>query len=105
MRERHYAVARKLKHAVTLDIPVIDMRVFGSCARGDESEDSDIDIFIEIEDLTKQAKEKIRELSWRIGLENSAVISALIFSRDEMENSPLRSSSIVRNIMLEGIPV
>jgi hypothetical protein len=38
-------------------------------------------------------------------LKNTAVISTLIFSRDEIENSPLRASSIVENIMREGIEV
>jgi predicted nucleotidyltransferase len=105
MRERYYAIARELKHKLSEAIPVIDMRIFGSCARGDEAEDSDIDIFIEVEFLPKQTKDKIREISWLVGLENTAVISPLIFSRNELENTPLRSSPIVQNIMREGIAV
>jgi uncharacterized protein len=81
------------------------MRVFGSCARDEDTPDSDIDIFIEVEHLTQQVKEKIREISWSLGLENTAVISTLIYSRNELENSPLRSSPIVENILREGIKV
>jgi predicted nucleotidyltransferase len=105
MKKRYYAIARELKLKLAKTIPLIDMRVFGSCARGDEVEDSDIDIFIEVENLTEQVKAKIREISWLVGLEKTAVISTLIFSRDELEHSPLRSSPVVENIMHEGIKI
>ena len=44
-------------------------------------------------------------VSWQIGLDTETVISPLIFSRDEIENSPFRLSSIVQNILREGIAI
>ena len=48
-------------------------------------------------------KEQLQEIVWEVGFENYLVISSLIFTRDEIENSPLRSSPIVRAIAEEGI--
>jgi len=105
MKDRYYKIAQELKHKLSEDLSVVDMRIFGSCARGEDCYDSDIDVFIEVEQLTDQIKAKIREISWKIGLENEAVITSLIFSRNELEQSPMRSSPIVENIMREGISI
>lgn len=105
MKERYVDIAQKMKAALVKDIPIISVRVFGSCARDEEEFDSDIDVFIEVETLSQQAKKRIRDITWQIGLDTETVISPLIFSRDEIENSPLRSSSIVQNIMREGIAI
>ena len=65
-------------------------------------EDSDMDVFIEVENLDKDLKERVQDAAWEVGFENFMVISPLIFTRDELENSPLRSSPIVRVIKEEG---
>ena len=97
------SIARELKTRLMPAVDILDFRMFGSCARGQYGEDSDIDVYIEIEQLTRKAKQTIRDISWTVGLEREAVISPLIFSRDEIENSPLRESPIVENILREGI--
>jgi len=98
-------IAREFKKRLGNQMPLIDMRLFGSCARGDNSRYSDLDIFVEIETLTRQAKAKIREIAWQLGLDSEVVISPLIFSRFELEETALRSSPIVKAIKLEGVRI
>jgi uncharacterized protein len=105
MKKEIFATVHELKRLLASAVPLVDVRVFGSYARGEEESDSDLDVFIEIETLSRQSKKIIRELSWRIGLEHGMVISPLIFGRYEIERSPLRSSPIIENIMREGISV
>ena len=64
-----------------------------------------MDIFVEVEDLNKSLKERIMDIAWEVGFENFMVIAPLIFTRYELENSPLRSSPIVKAIVAEGVPV
>lgn len=105
MKEKDYLITRELKKRLSLVVKIVDFRVFGSRARGDEDEYSDMDIFIEVEMLNQEIKEKMSDIVWEVGFEYYTLISTLIFTRDEIEKSPLRASPIVRNIMAEGIAV
>ncbi|MEK7448307.1 MAG: nucleotidyltransferase domain-containing protein [Planctomycetota bacterium] len=105
MKPKDYEIARELKERLSGIIDLVDFRIFGSRARGDDEEYSDLDVFMEVEVLDKQLKAKIFDIIWETGFEHSIVISSLIFSRDEIEKSPLRASPLVMNIVEEGIIV
>ena len=105
MTDRDYTVARDLKLRLASAVSLVDFRVFGSRARGDADEYSDMDVFIEVDQLDRDLKERIMDISWEVGFENFMVIAPLIFSRDELENSPLRSSPIVKAITTEGVVI
>jgi uncharacterized protein len=102
MKDKDRGVALELKNRLAGLVQLVDFCVFGSRARGDAMEDSDMDVFIEVENLDKDLKERVQDAAWEVGFENFMVISPLIFTRDELENSPLRSSPIVRVIKEEG---
>lgn len=105
MTEKDFSIATTLKQRLAGAVSLVDFRVFGSRARGDADEYSDMDIFVEVEDLNKSLKERILDIAWEVGFENFMVIAPLIFTRYELENSPLRSSPIVKAIVAEGVPV
>ncbi len=102
MNKKDLNIAMELKKRLSEQVQLVDMSVFGSRARGNAAEDSDMDVFIEVDSLDKKLKEQILDITWEIGLENLMVISPLIVSRDELDNSPLRSSSIIKSIRQEG---
>ena len=103
MNERDYRIAKELKKRLSGIVHLVDFRVFGSRAKEEPDEYSDMDIFIEVDFLNKALKKNIRDITWEVGLENSIVISPLIFTRYEIENSPLKVSPIVKNINEEGV--
>lgn len=105
MKPKYYEIAKELKERLSDIVQLIDFRVFGSSARGDEDEYSDMDVFIEIESLDKQLKKKIRDIVWEVGFKHSTYISPLLFTRYELEESPLKASPIVENIYEEGVQV
>ncbi|MBI4824310.1 MAG: nucleotidyltransferase domain-containing protein [Nitrospirae bacterium] len=105
MRQKDLEIAKRLKERLSEAVYLIDFRVFGSRARGDEDEYSDMDVFIEVKSLDRELKEKILDIVWEVGFEHFIVISPLIFTKDEIENSPLKVSPIVRNIVEEGVVV
>jgi uncharacterized protein len=105
MNEEDLIIARELKRRLSAMVRLLEFSVFGSRARGDAEEGSDMDVFVEVETLDKNLKERIRDIAWEVGFENSLVISPLIFTRDELENSPLRSSPIVKAITQEGLRI
>jgi uncharacterized protein len=98
-------IAEELKKRLSEIIPLIDFKIFGSRARGNSEEYSDMDVFLEVESINKELKGKISDIIWEVGFNNHLVISPLIFTRDEIENSPLRVSPILKNINSEGIRI
>ncbi|HTP66253.1 MAG TPA: nucleotidyltransferase domain-containing protein [Geobacteraceae bacterium] len=106
MLDRDLRIARELKEKIAANVPLLDFKVFGSRARGDADEYSDMDVFIEVEELDRAIKEKISDIVWEVGFNNDCMhISPLIFTRHEIEESPLRISSIVQAIAEEGVRI
>jgi predicted nucleotidyltransferase len=105
LKEKDRTIALELKNRIAEYVQLVDFRVFGSRARGDAWEDSDMDIFVEVETLDKSLKKRTKDTAWEVGFENFLVISTLIFTRDELVNTPIRSSSIVKAITNEGLRV
>jgi predicted nucleotidyltransferase len=105
MEQRDYEIAKELKERLSEIVPLIDFRVFGSRARGDGDEYSDMDVFLEVESLNKETKNRISDIIWEVGFKHFIVISPLIMTRDEVEKSPLRASPIVENVVKEGVKV
>jgi len=103
--EHDIQTARELKKRISKLTPLVDFRLFGSRARGDADEYSDMDIFMEFETIDRELRNKVKNAAWEMTLESGIIVTTLLFSRHEIENSPLRSSPIVRAIMEEGVPV
>jgi len=85
--------------------PVRDLRGFGSRARGDATEESDLDVFIEVETLTKTLRERIFELAWEVGFEMDRVISTIVVTRDDLQHGAAGANPLIRQIEREGVHV
>jgi predicted nucleotidyltransferase len=105
MEQKDYEIAKELKARLSEVVQLSDFRFFGSRARGDMDEYSDMDIFIEVESLDRETKNKISDIVWEVGFKHFVVISPLIFTKYEIEESPLKASPIVDNIIKEGVKV
>ena len=105
IKPRDYKIALELKRRLAEAVKLIDFKIYGSKARGDDDEFSDLDIYIEVASFDRKTNDLISEIAWEVGLENLIVISPIVFTQDEIENSPLRASPILININEEGIRV
>ncbi len=105
MNPKDYMVAKELKEQLSEVTSLADIIVFGSRARGDQDEYSDLDISIIVPSLNTELKERIYEIVWQVGFDNYMVISPIVFTKDEIANSPLRSAPLVKNILEEGIKI
>ena len=105
MDKKDYLIAKELKEKLTSVVPVRSLIVFGSRSKGTSDEYSDMDVSIVVASLDEETKGKIYDIVWEVGFNNFVVISPLIFTTDEFENSPLRSAPIVKNILSEGVQI
>lgn len=103
MTPRDYRIAREFKNRLLSAVGLIDFKIYGSRARDDSDEFSDLDVFIAVSNLDRKTKDTIADIAWEVGLNNSIVISPLVFTQAEIEDSPLRASPILININEEGV--
>ena len=78
---------------------------FGSRARGDATWDSDFDVFVVLSEVDQKAERWIRDIAWEVGFENERVITTVLIDKEQFENGPMSESTIVDNILREGISV
>ena len=96
---------KKLREELFAKYPIIDIRLFGSKARGQGSQDSDLDVMIEIPDYDHVMVAEIDDIIYQINLEHDVFISALVFGKDELEEGPMSEAPIYKVIQREGIPL
>ncbi|MBW1728630.1 MAG: nucleotidyltransferase domain-containing protein [Deltaproteobacteria bacterium] len=76
---------------------------FGSRARGGAGWDSDFDICIVLDRIDHIIDRWIRDVAWEIGFENDRVITTVLINKEQFEQGPMSESTLVANILREGI--
>ena len=104
MRSQAILLAEELhqKLSVALD-EHIQVLLFGSQARGEATDESDVDVLVVLPDLQKSTLDKVLETAWEVGFEAGRVISVVPATFDEMEI--LSASPFFQAVQREGIPV
>jgi predicted nucleotidyltransferase len=96
-------IVREFQRRLAEIVPVLDLRVFGSRARGEAAPDSDLDVFIELEVCTPELRQRISEIAWEVGFEMERVISTVVTTRAELEHGAMGASPLVLNVEREGV--
>jgi len=76
---------------------------FGSRARGNATWESDFDICIVLGQVDQKTDRLIRDIAWEVGFENERVITTVVFDFDQFENGPMSESTLVANVLQNGV--
>jgi len=95
--------ALEFKQRVLALVPILEFCVFGSRARGDTTPESDLDVFLVVDHIDIDLRERIPEVAWEVGFENDVVLSTFVVTVDQLEHGPMGISPIVRKIEEKGI--
>jgi len=79
--------------------------LYGSKARGDYDSDSDTDVAIIVEGLTRELKAQILDVVTALELEYLTPLSTFIISKEEFEHLKNRERRIALDIEREGIEI
>lgn len=94
----------ELKERVASSYPVVRFTLFGSAARGEMDEESDVDVLILTEKpLTWKERDAISDETFRINLRYDTNISVLIVDVHNWESGPSSVMPIREEIRREGI--
>jgi predicted nucleotidyltransferase len=106
MRDDDRRAAEELKRRLlAAGVPVLEMRVFGSRARGDARPDSDLDVFLVLGSRSREIERAVDRIAWEVGYETGRVIMTFECTRGEMERLPLRAAPLLGDVRREGVPV
>lgn len=99
-------IAMRLKaRLIEIGVPLVELRVFGSRARGNASPDSDMDVFLLVSSIDNRIRKLIDQAAWECGFEADRVITTVEYTPDQLTNSPLRESPFVRSVLREGVRI
>jgi len=79
--------------------------LYGSAARDELEEGSDIDLLVVLPKVDWETEKKISDICFSAELECGRVFSVICYSVEELEHSPLRVSPLVLNARREGRPL
>jgi predicted nucleotidyltransferase len=82
------------------------VRLYGSYARGEAWEESDVDVLVLVEDVTADERDEVIGLAWRsgdVGPDAWVVLSPLVKAPRELDELRRRERAIARAIDREGI--
>jgi predicted nucleotidyltransferase len=76
--------------------------VFGSRARGDHEEDSDLDLLVVLDRVDNRSAERdfMGDVIWQHTYDSGILVSALPVSRDEFANG---KTAFLRTVKAEGV--
>ena len=96
---------RKLKEALAADFQLVELRLFGSKARGDSNPESDIDVLIVLEELNREVRKQVSVLCCDLSIDHRVVITPILYSLAEFTSSRTRITPFYRNVEREGVAV
>ncbi len=86
-------------------VPIRSVILFGSRARGDHDEDSDFDVMVITDRVDPEIRESVSHAAWEIDFERGTLICPIIVTQHDLEQTPFRSSLLMRAVNDEGVLV
>lgn len=84
---------------------VVALRLFGSHARGEAHEDSDVDVAVVLDRVDWDTKRQVIDIATDISLKHGVRISPAIFDHETYEHWRSQERALVVDIESQGVPV
>ncbi|MBI3180714.1 MAG: nucleotidyltransferase domain-containing protein [Myxococcales bacterium] len=84
---------------------LLDVRLFGSYARGEAHETSDVDVFVLLERVDPARKRRVLDLAGDLWAETGLLLSPVVLGRGLFQTWLSQERPMVMDVLREGIPV
>ena len=85
--------------------PLARLIVYGSRARGAAGTESDLDTLMVVECLDPEIRAQVSLCAWQVGFKHESVVSAMVMTVEEVEESPERSSPFMLAVNEDGVRI
>jgi len=103
MTEQDRRILNEFSARVRQRFPDARIWAFGSRVRGNAAWDSDFDICIVLDQVDNKTDQWIRGIAWEVSFDNERVITTVVLDVDQFDRGPMSESTLVANILQEGI--
>jgi predicted nucleotidyltransferase len=93
-------VVRQFRQKIENKYNILDMKLFGSSARGDFSKNSDVDIMIKLPFVNRSIEEDLFDMAYDLELEHDCLIDVIVLAENFEVSIP-----IYQNIEKEGVAI
>ncbi|MGI9182559.1 MAG: nucleotidyltransferase domain-containing protein [Longimicrobiaceae bacterium] len=84
---------------------LVEMRLFGSKARSDDTDASDIDVLLVIRDADWRLENRIVDLAFDVNLRHDVFVAPLLIDQARFEDPVWRITDLALAVAEEGIPL
>lgn len=85
---------------------IVDIRVFGSVARGEADEESDVDVLVLVrEPLDREERHELADHSYDLDLAHGTVTQYMVKTTERWDSPIIRGSAFRKDIDREGVPI
>ncbi len=106
MKERDYKLVEQFKQKLLEnDIPVRELIVFGSRARGEANPDSDLDVLVLVDWTSPESESLVSHCAWEVGFEADIIIQSVVLTYQQAREGPEKSSLLMLAVEKEGVSV
>lgn len=107
MGEQDRNIVMELKQRLPVEVKshLARLILYGSRARGDADEDSDLDLVALVDEKTPELEAQIEDIAYRLMADHNfqPIISLKVFSEERFRQAAAKGLSFYRNIEREGI--
>jgi uncharacterized protein len=93
----------KFSREIRKRFPRAKIWAFGSRSRGTADWDSDFDVCVVLDSVDRETDSWIRGVAWEVGFENERLITTIVLDSEEFETGPMSESTLVENILQDGV--
>ncbi len=105
LRENERTAVKQLKARLARDFGLVELRLFGSKARGDSNPESDVDLVIVVREHDWRTDFRIYGVCFRIGLEYDVLLAPVVYSQTEFESDLTRATPFYQSVAAQGVTV
>lgn len=105
MDEKDIRIAERFKSLITQRVKIDEIRAFGSRARNNAKETSDLDILVVVDSPSYSIEKYISDCAWEAGFPDDVVVVPIVIGTNTLKNSPIKESVFIKNVYKEGIAI